>query len=99
MFTLKFLSLDTSTEPARPITTVVGAVRYDVLEYTDGNYSIATYDKSTSQDEGTEFRVSNNKMDYATCYIENSAGKTIACYRSVAGDPESVPPEHEVTSK
>lgn len=84
MFTLKFYSQDKSIEPAREIMTAIGAVRYDVLKYSEGNYSITVYSKTTSDEEGTEFRVGNYKKDYANCYIENMSGKTIDHYTAIA---------------
>lgn len=87
MFTLKFYTLNMDFEPAREHETVVGALRYDVTKYEDGIYSIAIYQKTTSDEEGTEYRVSNYKQDYANCYIENMAGKTIGHYTAVFTDP------------
>ncbi len=88
MFTLKFYSLDHAGDPAREVMTAVSAPRYDVLKYSEGNYSIAVYSKTTPGDEeGTEFRVSSEKRDYANCYIENMSGKTIDHYESVYEEP------------
>lgn len=93
MFTLKFLTLNTMFDPEREHEAVVSAVRYDVTKYEEGVYSIAVYQKTTSDEEGTEYRVSNYKQDFANCYIENIAGKTIAHYTSVAGEPETEAPQ------
>lgn len=92
MFTLKFYTLNMMFDPAREHEAVVSALRYDVTKYEEGVYSIVVYQKTTSDEEGTEYRVSNYKQDFANCFIENIAGKTIAHYTSIAGEPEPEKP-------
>lgn len=92
MFTLKFYSLNMTVDPARENITVVSAIMYDVTKYEEGNYSIAVYQKTNTSEVATEFRVSNYEKDYANCYIENMAGKTIDHYTAIAGEPTTESP-------
>jgi len=87
MFTLKFYTLDMSANPSIEVRAVVCGLRYDVTRYDEGNYSIAVYQKTTSDEAGTEYRISNHERDYSNCYIENPSGKTIDHFTTISPDP------------
>lgn len=82
MFTLKFLSADNSNNLTNISDATVCGERYDVRETEEGCV-VTIYKKSTSDDGGVEFIVGNNpEREYAACFIENIAGKTIDHFRS-----------------
>ncbi len=54
---------------------------YQIYERKNGSYEVSVY-KGLTKADGVCFNVSKLDDDYKTCYIENSAGKTIDTIRA-----------------
>jgi len=72
MFTVKFTSTDETDYKGASIWRVVSCSEYEVYNRNNGSYGITV--------NGVEHNVSQEDEHYCRCFIENSAGKTIATY-------------------
>lgn len=88
MFNVKFCSIfesDSTNEESS--TTAISCPHYNIYRRKNGTATITTY-KSMAAVDGVERHIMSDKQaetssrqHYNSCYIENSAGKTVECIK------------------